>query len=465
MSRTHFALFLFIPLLSGIAILTACSSGGGSSSQTGLVNTVISDPAPCTSPTGPFSAVWITVTDVQIHNSSTGKWVDLTPGLTPTQINLLNQPSTECFLAQLGSKTELQAGSYEQIRINLADTNDRSVKLQSANACGNQANAPLNCVATTVGSLTTFSPLLLSSEDKNGIKIPSGQIAGGNFTIAAGQTKDLDIDFNSCASVITEGNGQYRLKPVLHAGEVALNSAINGKIVDAANNNLPIVGTTLVALEQREGNTDRVFLSTLADANGNFALCPVPSGTYDLVAVAISNSGVVYAATVLTRIQAGTVVGNVALFPEKTANTGAVSISGNVTTVGSGEDVLVSALQQVSDGVNPSFFATIPSITPLPSATFTVPTADSPICTTSLCAFQFGLPGVNPAVAVFGTAINYTQSSGATYVVDALTVPTTAQVCSKAEVQSGKITLNPGGSQANISLGFSACTPPPPSNP
>ena len=464
MRRTHIATFMFVLLLAGIVILIACGGGSNNSSQTGFVNTVISDPAPCTAPTGPFSAVWITVTDVQIHNSSTGKWVDLTPGLAPTQVNLLNQPSTECFLAQLGSKTELQAGSYEQIRINLADTNDHSVKLQTANACGTQPNAPLNCVATTIGNVTTFSPLLLSSEDKNGIKIPSGQIAGGNFTIAGGQTNDLDIDFNSCASVVTEGNGQYRLKPVLHAGEVALNSAVNGKAVDAGNSNLPVNGTVLVALENREGNTDRVFLSAIADANGNFALCPVPAGTYDLVAVAISKSGVVYAATVLTGIQAGTVVGNVPLFPETTTNTGPATISGNVTTVGSGEDVLVSALQQVNDGTHPAFFVTVPSITPLPAATFTLPTDDSPTCTNSLCTFEFGLPGVNPAVAVFGSTISYTQSSGATYIVDALPLPTTTQVCSKAEVQSGNITLHPGGSQTNVSLGFSGCTPPPPSN-
>jgi hypothetical protein len=60
--------------------------------------------------------------------------------------------------------------------------------------------------------------------------------------------------------------------------------------------------------------------------------------------------------------------------------------------------------------------------------------------------------------------MNYTQSSGATYIVDALTLPTTVQVCSKAEVQSANITLNPGGSQSNVSLGFGGCTPPPPSN-
>jgi hypothetical protein len=57
---------------------------------------------------------------------------------------------------------------------------------------------------------------------KPGLKIPFGQIASGGFTIGAGQTKDLDIDFNTCASIVIEGHGQYRLKPVLHAVRSAL---------------------------------------------------------------------------------------------------------------------------------------------------------------------------------------------------------------------------------------------------
>src|SRR6266849_4628039 len=462
MGRGHIAALLFIPLFLGIAFLTACSSG--SSSPTGFVKTAISDPGTCKTPTGPYSAVWITVTDVQIHNSNSGQWVPLTSGMAPTQVNLLDEPNTECLLALLGSTTELQAGTYEQIRINLADTNDNSVKLQTANQCASASGAPLNCIVTGTGNTAVFSPLLLSSEDKNGIKIPSGQIAGGNFTIAAGQTKDLDIDFNACASIVVEGNGQYRLKPVLHAGEVSLNSAINGKVVDAGNGNLPIDGgTTVVALEHLEGDTDRVLVATTTDANGNFALCPVPPGTYDLVAVAINKSGIVYATTVLTSIQAGTVVGNVPLFPE-TGNTGSATITGGVTTTGSGEDVLVSVLEQVSVSGYPPFNITIPSVSPA-AATFTLTTQDSSSCSSPLCAFSFGLPGVNPAVGVFGSQISYTQSSGATYQVDALTLPTTTQVCSSApEVRSNNFTLNPGDSQPGVTLGFNGCTPPPPAN-
>ncbi len=66
-------------------------------------------------------------------------------------------------------------------------------------------------------SSNTPRPLLLSSQSKTGLKIPSGQIAAtARFVIAAGETKDLDIDFDACASIVTEGNGQFRLKPVLH---------------------------------------------------------------------------------------------------------------------------------------------------------------------------------------------------------------------------------------------------------
>jgi hypothetical protein len=69
-------------ILTTVSLLIGCSDGG---SQTGLVNTSISDPAPCSTPTGPYSAVWVTVTDVQIHNSSTGKWMDLTKGMGARQ--------------------------------------------------------------------------------------------------------------------------------------------------------------------------------------------------------------------------------------------------------------------------------------------------------------------------------------------------------------------------------------------
>src|SRR5206468_2463633 len=74
------------------------------------------------------------------------------------------------------------------------------------NKCGNVAN----CLMLTSDPSNTPQALQLSSETQTGIKIPSGQIAGGSFTIGSGQTKDLNIDFDACASVVVQGSRQYR---------------------------------------------------------------------------------------------------------------------------------------------------------------------------------------------------------------------------------------------------------------
>ncbi len=163
--------------------------------------------------------------------------------------------------------------------------------------------SPANCVILSADN--SVHALTLISEAQSGLKIPSGQIAGRNFTIGAGETKDLDIDFNACASIVPTGSGKFMLKPVLHAGEVGLSSAINGTVIDSTTDKPIVGGTTVVALEQKDGGgVDRVILSTLTDAKGNFALCPVPAGSYDLVVAAVNGVGIFYAATVTTGVQA-----------------------------------------------------------------------------------------------------------------------------------------------------------------
>jgi len=263
----------------------------------------------------------------------------------------------------LGSKTEIQAGSYQQIRVFLAPDNTSI----SGNQCSSAPGNPANCVVLSADN--SIHALTLTSEAQSGLKIPSGQIAGGNFTIAAGETKDLDIDFNACASIVATGSGKFMLKPVLHAGEVGLLSAINGTVIDSTTGKPIVSGTTVVALEQKDGGgVDRVILSTLTDTKGNFALCPVPAGSYDLVVVAVNGVGVFYAATVTTGVQASTAVGNIPVTPEPNtngANTGPASLMGLVQTGGSSspvsEIVTLSALQTV--GINDlNVLVTIPLV-------------------------------------------------------------------------------------------------------
>src|SRR5512146_536847 len=157
-------------LLVVAAVIVACSSGGtmNTVSGTGTVTVMVSDPATCQAPNGPFSHVYVTITDVQANVSATasatdGSWVDLTPNLpkSPKQVDLLGLANNKCFLASLGDPMQLQAGTYQQIRVILAP-NTATV---SGNACGTAAN----CVMLTSDSSNTPHPLLLSSEAKTGI--------------------------------------------------------------------------------------------------------------------------------------------------------------------------------------------------------------------------------------------------------------------------------------------------------
>jgi hypothetical protein len=301
--------------------------------------------------------------------------VDLTPKLTPTQIDLLGTANTTCFLASLGSNVALTAGSYQQIRVILLDNSKASQV--SGNKCDSSS---ANCVV--LGSDNSIHALALSSESQTGIKIPSGQLAGGKFTINAGESRDLNIDFNACASIVVQNNNQYRLKPVLHAGEVSVNSTvISGKIVDSVTKASISGGKVVVALEQTDSNgVDRVVMETVPDAAGNFTFCPVPAGTYDVVAVAINGQGVAYGATVITGVQPGNALGQVPLFPTTGTNTSPATIAGQVTTVnsantGTSADISLSTLQSISSSV----MATIPQIQTA-SATLSFATATNAAC-------------------------------------------------------------------------------------
>ncbi|MBI2681975.1 MAG: DUF4382 domain-containing protein [Acidobacteriales bacterium] len=415
------SLFLFVSLVASIVFLSSC--GGGNDQVTprmGTVSVTMSDPPSCSAPQGPFTHVFVTVRSVKIHQSDSADanaagWIELAPGLAanPMQIDLFGQANAQCFLATLTGGTQIQAGTYQQIRLILAD-NATNVP---NNACG---NAGANCVVLAADPLNPRR-LNLSSESQTGIKIPSGQLAGGRFTVAAGEAKDLNIDFNACASIVLQGNGQYRLKPVLHAGEASLqnSAAVSGKVVDSVTG-LPIPGSTvMVALEQRDTNgVDRVVMETKADAQGNFSFCPVPAGTFDLVAVGIDGTGKAYAATIVGSVAAGNALGNVPLKIEAAANPGFATINGTVTSVNAANaplavDVSLSALQQVSLGGG-NVLVTIPMV-PQTASSLSLATAAGGTCpaNTACATYVAGLPASNSNVGTFaGGGTTFTQAAG-----------------------------------------------------
>jgi hypothetical protein len=85
MSRS-FLVGLCVLIFTVGLILVACGGGGNTASQTAFLNVSISDPPTCSAPSGPYSNVFVTVTDVKIHTSANAGsndsgWVDLTQNL------------------------------------------------------------------------------------------------------------------------------------------------------------------------------------------------------------------------------------------------------------------------------------------------------------------------------------------------------------------------------------------------
>jgi hypothetical protein len=418
-------------LLGLFAIIFVAGCGGGTStapvSGTGTVLVSISDPPSCKMPNGKFSHVYITVRSVQAHidpaagDNSSG-WQELAPQLVsqPVQVDLFADAQTNCVLAQLGSAS-LPVGSYQQIRLLLVSNSASGSGVPASNAC---ANNGFNCVVLSDGSI---HQLELSSQDNTGLKIPPGQIVGGPITVSDGQSVDLNIDFNACASIIRQGNAKYRLKPTLTAGQISPNSSgIAGQVVDSITH-APIVGTVLVAIEQSDKTgVDRIVMEAAADSNGNFRFCPLPSGTFDVVIVAVGPNNLPYNATAVVNIPNGTNLNAIPLIAETGATSPAIlqgSVTASTASSGASSDVSLAALQSVTFGTS---MPVTRGIT-IPLQTITGTTTSSAVFSTGLvsittntdclagspaaanCAtYTLVVPASNPNVGVF-------SSSGVSY--------------------------------------------------
>jgi len=448
--RKLFPLVLAVcSLAAAVLFIAACSSMNGTvSSGMAMISVKVSDPATCATPNGPFSHAYVTIADVQANVSTSAGpndsgWVDLTPNLksAPKQVDLLGLASNQCFLASLGDSQQLQAGTYQQIRIILAGDSTGI----SSNSCGNGA---ANCVQLSKDS--SFHTLNLSSEDKTGIKIPASHIAGGGLKVEAGKTTDLDIDFQTCQSILKEGNGQYRLKPVLRAGVVStISSSINGSVIDNSTGQ-PVAGTTWVALEQPDGSgVDRVVQSLVANADGTFVFCPLPAGTYDVVVSGVRTSdGALYAPTIITGVDVGDTTGAIKLnAPTLAAANSFGNLTGLVTSANNGSpaapisiDASLSALATVNGKI--FTIPQQPGASPLYGVSQTVTTVAGPVGTPPV-ACPSGTDCINYSLPVpsTGAYIGAWSASGATlsqpaplpsYSVDGITTST----CTASDVNS-----------------------------
>jgi Domain of unknown function (DUF4382)/Carboxypeptidase regulatory-like domain len=482
MTYTAFALSLVLSL--AVAAMISC---GGSTTPTtattGTVNVTISDPLTCGSQ---LPHIYLTITKVMANidanaGPSSSGWqplVDLTS--SPMQIDLPSlNPTITCVLKTLGSSGPLPPGKYQQIRLYLL-SNNPTAGVQTpdpmTNSCGQNGSNGWNCVDTGSGIVE----LQLPSEVQTGLKIPSPNITSGGLTVAAGQSVDLDLDIQSCASIVRQGNGKYRLKPVLFAGEVSQDmNSISGQVVDSSTKS-PIANATVLFEQHPSGSSDETIMDSMTtDTNGKFFVCPLTSdGSFDIVVTAqtgTTGSVTTYNPTVAFSVPPGTNLGQVPIVPEavsSAATGGAATILGQVDTspqVTGGEPVTLTPTMSINsiNVIIPVFTVNGSAPTGQPPTVTTTPTPMSLSPLPSTCAtgsdcynFSLTLPASNPSFGTFsGGAITYTPASPSVTTYN-LTADTSGCTSGRATVSSipyaadGTNTISTSPNQ----LSLSGCT-------
>lgn len=487
-------------LAAAALVLAECGGSSSGSGGMGSTNVTISDPPSCTNN---FSHVWITVTDVMAHTSASAPpnaagWQDLTAQLnltSPKQIDLLNPNNSgvpqgvQCLLAaELGSTQSLPAGSYQQLRLILANNGAGNVSL-SSNACASLGSNVFNCLEDASNN---FFPIELNSQDQTGLKIPPGQILGGPITVTAGQSVDINIDLQACDSLVFDpGSNSYRLRPVLTAYQVSPNlTGISGQVVvgtfvnptTVSVSSAPVPGA-MVAVEvagptNNSFSTDIPLGTVIADGSGHYDFCPLPSpSTFDLVADGFAG-GVAYDATIIQTVPNGTQL-TVPVLAQTGNSTASGSLSGPVTATTSSSnsasftlDADVYALQQAT--ANLEFVVPALSGSTTSPLSFTCPGTGSTLCvpvatTPTNNPYTLAVPVSAPLVGSFsGGTVTYTVPTPlgggtpptANFVVEANSAPpptSPAHQCSPVAAFSSSNSVSPGATTVVSTLGLAGC--------
>lgn len=452
-------------------------------------------------------AIFITVSEVDGHRSGKGGgWSTLAKPSTPVQLDLLNEGQAEpepppdandCMLASMGSDGGLPAGKYQQLRV-MVDTDNANPPAN--NACASVGT--LNCVVTLENGVDVVHPLTVPSGSQSGIKIPSTKIHKGGLVIAAGQGVDLDIDIDGCRSIMVTGGGHgkrkkpphggggasYKLKPVLQAGEVSLNSLISGQVVVGTNNGgtvsaggTPVSGAD-VWLEDvtnadsfTEGDptptatnvaVNRVLATTSTDPNGNFVFCPVPSTTHKLELVASSATMPVGQGqtsnpsdvTITTGVTSGPNGGMSGLVIPLVEPSSAPTTTAEYTTESNTNAAISETLDlgmTQSDGTNAAPFANS-SLGPTTTASSNNGCAAACPAKTDCSCVTTNIPADNPVIGPAGTGSGYSQSGTAEFSL----IAEGSAASGAGSCSPNQMTTASGSTQAtppNPALSFQGC--------
>lgn len=306
--------------LAGACALTALAGcgggggGGGAGTQTaGTLGVSLTDAPSCG-----FDKVFVTVTKVRAHKSATAGteddgWTEIAVDPARSKIDLLSLANG--VLQPLG-QMPLAAGHYSQLRLVLNK---------------NSGNGLANSVIPT--GQTNEVALITPSAVESGLKLVN------EFDIEAGQRADLVLDFDACKSIVTRGNGEYALKPVVKVIPTLLNG-VEG-----------YVGAGLTDVHVSAQQNGEIISSTAPDSEGHFYLSRLPVGAYDVVITAPDRATTVVGAVPVTSTTATTTLSTKAAPISLLAAPEARKISGTVNfTPPSADAAYVYASQTLPAG-------------------------------------------------------------------------------------------------------------------
>ncbi len=187
---------------------------------------------------GDYDAVNVEVIEVRVHRAGADSLTGWhTIAVDTTFVNLLDL--TNGNYAVLADST-LPAGDYTQVRLILGDNN------------------------TVVVDGETFA-LEIPSSSQTGLKL------NHPFAIEDGAIYSVTLDFDADRSVHRTGNGQYKMKPVIHLVVNAMSGSISGTVE-------PVDARAMV-LALANDDTVYAYADTL---NGDFDFPMLMQGTWDL---------------------------------------------------------------------------------------------------------------------------------------------------------------------------------------
>lgn len=259
----------YLVLILGALLALALASCGGSDSDgenTGKLSLSLAD-----APASEYQAVYVTITEVQVHRSGDeeGAWETiLTPGETFNLLELVNG-----HVAPLGV-ADLPTGTYTQMRLVLAEEDGDS----SLNILGEQH---------------PYANYLIDGErEYHELKVPSAYTSGlklvRTFELEAGRTVGLILDFDAGRSVVKAGSsGNWHLKPTIKIIDTLNLALVTGTVVGQAGESQTPVAGAAVSAQVYDPDTDEISVaaSTITDEDGNYLIYLDP-GTYNLVVTA-----------------------------------------------------------------------------------------------------------------------------------------------------------------------------------